>query len=93
MADKELSFEKHNETNYTVYKFGITLALRSAGLMGYVNSTEEEPDVTTKKEEWKEWDAQAFKAFNMFNGSVEMRLQPRLVNCPDTKEAKNSQQR
>ncbi|KAJ8912974.1 hypothetical protein NQ315_000030 [Exocentrus adspersus] len=53
MADKEYHFVKLNETNYTMWKFGVTLALGSADLMGFIDETEDEPDREIKKEDWK----------------------------------------
>lgn len=35
---------KLNETDYTMWKFGVTLALEQTDSMGYVDETEAEPD-------------------------------------------------
>ena len=55
MADKESNFVKLNETNYTIWKFGVNIVQGSAGLSDHVNGTEAEPDKATELEEWKKW--------------------------------------
>ena len=86
MADKEFSFVKLNETNYTMWKFGVTIALGAADLLGYVNGTEVEPDKSTKFADWKKWNSNSLKAMSIIVSSVEIRLHCSLINCISAKE-------
>ena len=86
MADKEFKFVKLNENNYTIWKFGVSIALGSAGLMGYIDGTEAEPDKTKELDKWKKWKSDSLKAMSIIVGSVEMRLHTYLINCSNPKE-------
>ena len=53
MDDKEFQFVKLNENNYTMWKCGVSIALGSSDLMGYVDGTEAEPDKAKELNKWK----------------------------------------
>ena len=86
MTDKEFQFVKLNENNYTMWKFGVSIALGSADLIGYVDGTEVEPDKAKELNNWKKWKSDSLKAMSIIVGSVEMRLHTYLINCSTPKE-------
>lgn len=78
MADRESNFVNLNETNYTMWKFGATLVLGSADLIGYVHETQDEPTKAKKQDDWKTWKCNLTKAINIIVGSMEIPLQSKL---------------
>lgn len=53
MADEDFSLVELNDTNYTMWKCYVILALESADLMNHIDETEEWPYKGEKKHDWE----------------------------------------
>lgn len=87
MAEKDsLDIIKLNGKNYTLWKFGVNLLLKSKGLSSFFDGTEAEPDKAEKPADWKNWDSNSSKVAVILLCSIEKTIHPLLINCSGPRE-------
>lgn len=89
MADKEvMELTKLDGSNYSMWKFGVSIALKSKDLFGFVNNTERQPE-ETKPEECRVYRKRSSQAEMIILASVERSLHCNLINCNSPSEMWN----
>ena len=81
MTDRDIiEIAKLDGENFTIWKFGIVIALKAKDLFGYVNGTEKQPKAE-KADELKLWEKRSNQALMMLLGSGEKALHYNLMSC------------
>ena len=80
--DKDIfEITKLDETNYSLWEYGVSFILEAKELTGYEDGTEKEPEKKNKPDECKVWKKKSSQAAVILLSSIEKSLHQHLINC------------